>query len=47
MGMFTIRIELHNAQASHYVTLAKALAGVGITDVVVDGATNRAYLHTR
>lgn len=31
---FTIRIELHSANASHYADLARKLAAVGITDVV-------------
>lgn len=34
MSMFTIRIELHNGQATHYAALAKSLAAVGITDIV-------------
>ena len=31
---FTIRIELHNANSTHYADLARKLAGVNITDVV-------------
>lgn len=31
---FTIRIELHGANASHYADLARKLAAVGITDTI-------------
>jgi hypothetical protein len=31
---FTIRIELHNANAGHYLDLAKRLAAVSITDMI-------------
>lgn len=43
MAMFTIRIELHGAQLSHYLALAKALLSIGITDVVTDDATGTSY----
>lgn len=35
MSSFTIRVELHNAQAQHYTELEKDLAKQGITDVIV------------
>ncbi|WP_141211449.1 hypothetical protein [Rhodoferax sp. TH121] len=34
MAKFTIRVELHDAQAKDYATLEKALAAKNITDVI-------------
>jgi len=35
MSMFTIRVELHDANWQQYVDMAKDLATKGITDVIV------------
>jgi len=34
MAIFTIRVELHDANWQHYVDMAKDLASKGITDVI-------------
>lgn len=34
MANYTIRIELHGANYSHYVDLAKKLAAIGVVDTI-------------
>lgn len=34
MTMFTIRVELHGAQAHHYASLAQKLAQFGVIDII-------------
>ena len=43
MAIFTIRVELHNAQLSHYLALAKSLQASGIVDVVKDDTSGVLY----
>lgn len=43
MGLFMIRVELHNASSQDYAQLAKNLANIGIVDIITshDGRTFR------
>lgn len=41
MARFTIRVELHNATAKDYTTLATALAAKNITDVITADDGNK------